>query len=100
MSSIQAQALAPSSLFLYSLVLTIRLLGGIRSIDFGVTLLGKLEKDPNLCLEQGVGEAYEDKLKPWHGWISSAAYKVLSHSIITAFLIWMVGWEQKISIIQ
>nr|XP_029118267.1 glycolipid transfer protein 3 isoform X1 [Elaeis guineensis] len=53
-----------------------RLLGGIRSIDFGVTLLGKLEKDPSSSLEQAVEEAYKNTLKPWHGWISSAAYKV------------------------
>ncbi|XP_010911805.1 glycolipid transfer protein 3 [Elaeis guineensis] len=47
-----------------------------RSIDFGVTLLGKLEKDPSSSLEQAVEEAYKNTLKPWHGWISSAAYKV------------------------
>ncbi|XP_026663002.1 glycolipid transfer protein 3-like [Phoenix dactylifera] len=47
-----------------------------RSIDFGVTLLGKLEKDPNSSFEQVVEEAYKNTLKPWHGWISSAAYRV------------------------
>ena len=28
-------------------------------------------------MEQAVEEAYSLTLKPWHGWISSAAFKVI-----------------------
>ncbi|KAL5714645.1 hypothetical protein ACHQM5_016577 [Ranunculus cassubicifolius] len=47
-----------------------------RSMDFTVALLDKLVKDPALTMEKAVEEAYEITLKPWHGWISTAAYKV------------------------
>ncbi|XP_010244006.1 PREDICTED: glycolipid transfer protein 3-like isoform X1 [Nelumbo nucifera] len=47
-----------------------------RSMDFTVNLLEKLEKDVAQSLEQVVEDAYITTLKPWHGWISSAAYKV------------------------
>ncbi|XP_074557873.1 LOW QUALITY PROTEIN: glycolipid transfer protein 3-like [Curcuma longa] len=47
-----------------------------RSIVFGLTLFQKLDKNPKLKLEQVVEEAYSEVLKPWHGWISSAAYKI------------------------
>jgi hypothetical protein len=33
-------------------------------------------KTPESSLEEIVEEAYGNTLKPWHGWISSAAYKV------------------------
>ncbi|KAL6856953.1 hypothetical protein ACP4OV_018335 [Aristida adscensionis] len=47
-----------------------------RSINFSKYLLEKLLKTPELSLEEIVEEAYESTLKPWHGWISKAAYKV------------------------
>lgn len=34
-------------------------------------------KDIGVDMEQAVEEAYEATLKPWHGWISSRAYRVL-----------------------
>ncbi|CAN1234878.1 Glycolipid transfer protein 3 [Linum perenne] len=47
-----------------------------RSLDFTACLLQKLSKDPDQNMEQAVGESYSISLKPWHGWISSAAFKV------------------------
>ncbi|CAN0892097.1 Glycolipid transfer protein 3 [Linum grandiflorum] len=40
------------------------------------SLLQRLAKDPDQNMEQAVGESYNISLKPWHGWISSAAFKV------------------------
>ncbi|TKW08115.1 hypothetical protein SEVIR_6G007600v4 [Setaria viridis] len=47
-----------------------------RSISFSKYLLERLLKAPELSLREIVEEAYASTLKPWHGWISSAAYKV------------------------
>ncbi|XP_062196079.1 glycolipid transfer protein 2-like [Phragmites australis] len=47
-----------------------------RSINFSKYLLERLVKTPDSSLEEVVEEAYRCTLKPWHGWISSAAYKV------------------------
>lgn len=47
-----------------------------RSLDFALALLELLVKDFGRNLEQAVEESYNITLKPWHGWISSAAYKV------------------------
>ncbi|KAM6542538.1 hypothetical protein CsatB_006985 [Cannabis sativa] len=47
-----------------------------RSLDFTVTLLEKLSSDEMMSMEQAVEEAYNITLKPWHRWISSAAFKV------------------------
>ncbi|KAK6938297.1 Glycolipid transfer protein domain [Dillenia turbinata] len=47
-----------------------------RSMDFTVALLQILVKDPEKNMEQAVEESYNITLKPWHGWISAAAYKV------------------------
>ncbi|KAL3504373.1 hypothetical protein ACH5RR_034214 [Cinchona calisaya] len=47
-----------------------------RSLDFTVTLLQLLVEDFGRDMEQAVEESYNITLKPWHGWISSAAYKV------------------------
>ncbi|WVZ95516.1 hypothetical protein U9M48_041269 [Paspalum notatum var. saurae] len=47
-----------------------------RSINFSKYLLERLLKAPESSLEEIVEEAYGNILKPWHGWISSAAYKV------------------------
>ncbi|XP_062192224.1 glycolipid transfer protein 2-like isoform X2 [Phragmites australis] len=46
-----------------------------RSINFSKYLLERLLKTPESSLEEVVEEAYKCTLKPWHGWISSAAYK-------------------------
>nr|XP_017244762.1 PREDICTED: glycolipid transfer protein 2 isoform X2 [Daucus carota subsp. sativus] len=46
-----------------------------RSLDFTVTLLQLLLKDSELKMEKAVEEAYVVTLKPWHGWITSTAYK-------------------------
>lgn len=45
-------------------------------MDFTVTLLQSLTKDPGKNMEQAVEESYNITLKPWHGWISAAAFKV------------------------
>ncbi|CAA2964809.1 glycolipid transfer 3-like [Olea europaea subsp. europaea] len=47
-----------------------------RSLDFSVTSLKLLVEDFERDMEQAVEESYNNTLKPWHGWISSAAYKV------------------------
>ncbi|CAO2205490.1 unnamed protein product [Urochloa humidicola] len=47
-----------------------------RSISFSKCLLEMLLKAPELSLSEIVEETYAITLKPWHGWISSAAYKV------------------------
>lgn len=47
-----------------------------RSLDFTVSLLQKSKEEPKLSLEQAVEDAYNLTLKPWHGWISSAAFKI------------------------
>ncbi|XP_034674914.1 glycolipid transfer protein 3-like [Vitis riparia] len=47
-----------------------------RSMDFMAALLQRLAKDPRQSMEQAVEESYSIALKPWHGWISSAAFKV------------------------
>ncbi|XP_074332607.1 glycolipid transfer protein 2-like isoform X2 [Apium graveolens] len=46
-----------------------------RSLNFTVTLLRLLLKDSELKMERAVEEAYIITLKPWHGWITSTAYK-------------------------
>ncbi|KAL9173039.1 hypothetical protein ABFS82_03G088900 [Erythranthe guttata] len=47
-----------------------------RSLDFTRALLQLLVKDLGKNMEEAVEESYATTLKPWHGWISSAAYKV------------------------
>ncbi|XP_022883773.1 glycolipid transfer protein 3-like [Olea europaea var. sylvestris] len=47
-----------------------------RSLDFSVALLKLLVKDTEMSIEQAIEKSYNITLKPWHGWISSAAYKV------------------------
>jgi len=47
-----------------------------RALDFTVTLLQAIVKDFGLNMEQAVEESYNTTLKQWHGWISSAAYRV------------------------
>ncbi|CAJ1974310.1 unnamed protein product [Sphenostylis stenocarpa] len=47
-----------------------------RSLDFSSALLHALEIDPKKNMEQIVQESYDATLSPWHGWISSAAFRV------------------------
>ncbi|XP_076943285.1 glycolipid transfer protein 3-like [Bidens hawaiensis] len=47
-----------------------------RSLDFTMNLLELIEKDNAVDMQHAVEEAYESTLKPWHGWISSTAYRV------------------------
>ncbi|CAN6241690.1 unnamed protein product [Urochloa humidicola] len=47
-----------------------------RSMDFTIALLQSLEDTDQQSLAQLVEAAYEVSLKPWHGWISSAACKI------------------------
>ncbi|KAK7351033.1 hypothetical protein VNO77_10167 [Canavalia gladiata] len=47
-----------------------------RSLDFSSALLQALAKDPKKNMEQIVQESYDATLTPWHGWISSAAFRV------------------------
>uniref|UniRef100_A0A453JD15 Glycolipid transfer protein domain-containing protein n=1 Tax=Aegilops tauschii subsp. strangulata TaxID=200361 RepID=A0A453JD15_AEGTS len=47
-----------------------------RSVNFSICLLERLVKNPESSLQEMVEEAYESTLKPFHGWISSAAYRV------------------------
>lgn len=47
-----------------------------RSMNFSLALLQFLEKESEWSLQQIVEESYQTTLKPFHGWISSAAYKV------------------------
>ncbi|KAK9073121.1 hypothetical protein SSX86_007444 [Deinandra increscens subsp. villosa] len=47
-----------------------------RCLDFTVNLLELIGKDNGVDMEKAVEEAYESTLKPWHGWISSTAYRV------------------------
>ncbi|KAJ4831833.1 hypothetical protein Tsubulata_010210 [Turnera subulata] len=47
-----------------------------RSLEFTVALLQRLAKDCDQDMEQAVEESYNITLKQWHGWISSAAFKV------------------------
>lgn len=45
-----------------------------------MTLLQKLAKDSKQRMEQAVEESYKITLKPWHKWISAAAFRVLPSS--------------------
>ncbi|CAL0308675.1 unnamed protein product [Lupinus luteus] len=47
-----------------------------RSLDFTLALLQTLAIDPEKNMEQVVEGSYDITLKPWHGWISSAAFRV------------------------
>ncbi|KAE8100454.1 hypothetical protein FH972_018350 [Carpinus fangiana] len=47
-----------------------------RSLDFTLALIQNISRDPEQSMEEAVEESYNITLKPWHGWISSAAFKV------------------------
>jgi hypothetical protein len=56
-------------------------------MDFTVALLQRLEEEEgsdHQSLAQLVEAAYKVSLKPWHGWIASAASKVRKHSVFLA----------------
>lgn len=60
-------------------------------MDFTAALLQRLEEDSaqqqqQQSLAQLVEAAYEATLKPWHGWISSAACKVRATTPPNPFL--------------
>jgi hypothetical protein len=57
-----------------------------RSINCSKYLLERLLETPESSLKEIVEEAYANTLKPWHGWISSAAYRVNHLDIYSAFL--------------
>lgn len=58
-----------------------------RSLDFTVALLQRLVADPGQEMEKLLEESYNITLKPWHGWISSAAYKVLIWALLLSFFV-------------
>jgi hypothetical protein len=45
-------------------------------MNFSLHLLERIMKNPETSLKEMVEEAYNITLKPFHGWISSAAYRV------------------------
>ncbi|KAJ3675516.1 hypothetical protein LUZ60_004558 [Juncus effusus] len=47
-----------------------------RSMDLAVEILKEVEKNSEMEFKEIIEEAYRKTLKPWHGWISSAAYKI------------------------
>ncbi|KAH0926748.1 glycolipid transfer protein 3 [Brassica rapa] len=47
-----------------------------RAMDFTLALLQRLVKDMSQNMQQAVEESYNLTIKPWHGWISCAAFKV------------------------
>lgn len=57
-----------------------------RSINCSKYLLERLLETLESSLKEIVEEAYANYLKPWHGWISSAAYKVYHLDTYSAFL--------------
>ncbi|KAF7016601.1 hypothetical protein CFC21_030177 [Triticum aestivum] len=82
-----------------------------RSMDFTVALLQRLEKEEEEEEEEGsdqqslaqlVEDAYKVSLKPWHGWISSAACKIALKLIPerAIFVGWLMGENQSYSLLK
>lgn len=77
-----------------------------RSMDFTVALLQRLEEEEEgsdqQSLAQLVEAAYKVSLKPWHGWISSAACKIALKLIPerTIFVGWLMGENQNYSLLK
>ncbi|KAF7001869.1 hypothetical protein CFC21_017445 [Triticum aestivum] len=76
-----------------------------RSMDFSVALLQRLEEEEEegsdqQSLAQLVEAAYKVSLKPWHGWISSAACKIALKLIPerAIFVGWLMGENQSYSL--
>lgn len=74
-----------------------------RSLDFTAALLQKLAVDPRASMDEVVRDSYEITLKPWHGWISAAAYKValkLVPDTNTFTSLLMAKWDQDIDTLE
>lgn len=78
-----------------------------RSMDFTVALLQRLEEEEEegsdqQSLAQLVEAAYKVSLKPWHGWISSAACKIALKLIPerAIFVGWLMGENQNSSLLK
>ncbi|KAG0455115.1 hypothetical protein HPP92_024079 [Vanilla planifolia] len=73
-----------------------------RSMDFSQELLERLEMDSLSSLQHIVEESYSNTLKPWHGWISSAAYKIALKLIPGKedFLSLLTGSEQDQNLLK
>ncbi|XP_047070475.1 glycolipid transfer protein 3-like [Lolium rigidum] len=76
-----------------------------RSMDFTVALLQRLEDEEgseNQSLAQLVEAAYKVSLKPWHGWIASAASKIAMKLIPErkVFVGWLVGKDPSRSVLK
>ncbi|GJN27571.1 hypothetical protein PR202_gb15601 [Eleusine coracana subsp. coracana] len=79
-----------------------------RSMDFTIALLQRLGKGSDQqSLAQHVEAAYNVTLKPWHGWISSAAYKLGKQQIAKklipeteAFTGFLTGTDQDSAVLK
>ncbi|KAM0886237.1 hypothetical protein ACQ4PT_029828 [Festuca glaucescens] len=77
-----------------------------RSMDFTVALLQRLEDDEgseeHQSLAQLVEAAYKVSLKPWHGWIASAASKIAMKLIPERkiFVSWIAGKDPSRSVLK
>jgi len=76
-----------------------------RSMDFTVALLQRLEEEEGSdqqSLAQLVEAAYMVSLKPWHGWIASAASKIAMKLIPErkVFVRWLVGKDPDHSVLK
>lgn len=74
-----------------------------RSVEFTIALLQRLEQDSEQqSLAQLVEAAYKVTLKPWHGWISSAAYKIATKLIPERkiFVSLLVGKGQDCNVLK
>ncbi|KAM0916687.1 hypothetical protein ACQ4PT_010030 [Festuca glaucescens] len=76
-----------------------------RSMDFTVALLQRLEDEEgseHQSLAQLVEAAYKVSLKPWHGWIASAASKIAMKLIPErkVFVGWLVGKDPSHSVLK
>uniref|UniRef100_A0ACD5UPW3 Uncharacterized protein n=1 Tax=Avena sativa TaxID=4498 RepID=A0ACD5UPW3_AVESA len=76
-----------------------------RSMDFTIALLQRLEDEEGSdqqSLAQLVEAAYKVSLKPWHGWIASAASKIAMKLIPEKkiFVGWLVGKDPSRSVLK
>uniref|UniRef100_A0ACD5UBR4 Uncharacterized protein n=1 Tax=Avena sativa TaxID=4498 RepID=A0ACD5UBR4_AVESA len=76
-----------------------------RSMDFTIALLQRLEEEEGSdqqSLAQLVEAAYKVSLKPWHGWIASAASKIAMKLIPERkiFVGWLVGKDPSRSVLK
>ncbi|CAM0904572.1 unnamed protein product [Alopecurus aequalis] len=77
-----------------------------RSMDFTIALLQRLEEEKEgsdqQSLAQLVEAAYKVSLKPWHGWISSAACKIAMKLIPERkiFVGWLVGKDPNCGVLK